>query len=110
MAKTARGIGWHPVVWRFGSAVLSILALLIISIPDCSAQTAPAVRRQGSALAPELKAISERMNANTLTVVTGTPSGIFSTFAADLSAVLNDGDELRIMGVTSQGAFQNVRP
>jgi uncharacterized protein len=110
MAKAARRIGWHPVVWRCGSAVLCSLALLIISILGCSAQTEP-VRRQGSALAPQpdLKAISERMNANTLTVVTGSPSGIFSTFAADLSAVLNDGDELRILGVTSPGAYQNVR-
>src|SRR6266446_2270491 len=111
MANAARGIGSNPVVWRFGSAVLCTLALLIISIPSCWAQTEPAVRRQGNALAPQpvLKAISERMNANTLTVVTGTPSGIFSTFGADLSAVLNDGDELRLLGVTSQGAYQNVR-
>jgi TRAP transporter TAXI family solute receptor len=111
MAKAARYLGWHTVVWHFGSAVLCTLALLIISIASCSAQTEPAVRRQGSALAPrlDLKAISERMNANTLAVVTGSPSGIFSTFGADLSAVLNDGDELRIMGVTSQGAYQNVR-
>src|SRR5260370_22263235 len=111
MAKAARGIGSTPVVWRFGSAVLCTLALLIISILGCSAQTEPAVRRQGSTLAPQpaLKAISERMNANTLTVVTGTPSGIFSTFGADLSAVLNDGDELRLLEVTSQGAYQNVR-
>src|SRR5215470_16043963 len=111
MANAARGIGSNSVVWRFGPAVLCTLTLLIISVLNCSAQTAPAVRRQGSAPAPQpdLKAISERMNANTLTVVTGTPSGIFSTFGADLSAVLNDGDELRIMGVTSAGAFQNVR-
>ena len=27
----------------------------------------------------------------------------------DLAAVLNDGDELRILPVTSQGAVQNVR-
>jgi uncharacterized protein len=110
MAKAAPRIGWHPIVWRFGSAALCVFALLIISVLGGLAQTEP-VRRQGSALAPQpdLKAISERMNANTLTVVTGTPSGIFSTFAADLSAVLNDGDELRILGVTSPGAFQNVR-
>jgi len=111
MANAARGIGSNSVVWRFGLAALCAFVLLTISILGCSAQTAPAVRRQGSAPAPQpdLKAISERMNANTLTVVTGTPSGIFSTFGADLSAVLNDGDELRIMGVTSAGAFQNVR-
>src|SRR5260370_3938684 len=78
MANAARGIGSNPVVWRFGLAVLCTLALLIISIPGCWAQTEPAVPRQGSTLAPQpaLKAISERMNANTLTLVTRTPSSI----------------------------------
>jgi uncharacterized protein len=111
MVNAARGIDSNSVVWRFGSAVLCTLALLIISILCCSAQTGPAARRQGSALAPQpdLKAISERMNANTLTIATATPSGIFSTFGADISTVLNDGDELRILGATSAGAYQNVR-
>jgi TRAP transporter TAXI family solute receptor len=49
------------------------------------------------------------MNANTLTVVTGSPSLAYAVFGYDLAAVLNDGDELRILPVISQGAFQNVR-
>ena len=58
---------------------------------------------------PDLRALTERMNANTLTLVTGNPSFIFTTYGNDLAAVLNDGDELRILPVTSQGAVQNVR-
>jgi TRAP transporter TAXI family solute receptor len=58
---------------------------------------------------PDLRAIAERMNANTLTLVTGNPTFIFTTYGNDLAAVLNDGDELRILPVTSQGAVQNVR-
>jgi uncharacterized protein len=49
------------------------------------------------------------MNANTLTLVTGNPNLIFTAYGTDLAAVLNDGDELRIMPVISQGAVQNVR-
>jgi TRAP-type uncharacterized transport system substrate-binding protein len=49
------------------------------------------------------------MNANTLTVVTGSPSLAYAVFGYDLAAVLNNGDELRILPVISQGAFQNVR-
>jgi TRAP transporter TAXI family solute receptor len=49
------------------------------------------------------------MNANTLTLVTGNPSFIFTAYGNDLAAVLNDGDELRILPVASQGAAQNVR-
>src|SRR5262245_12913274 len=49
---------------------------------------------------PDLRALTERMNANTLTLVTGNPSFIFTTYGNDLAAVLNDGDELRILPVT----------
>ena len=54
------------------------------------------------------KGVAERMNANTLTVVTGSPSLAYAVFD-DLAAVLNDGDELRILPVISQVSFQNVR-
>jgi TRAP transporter TAXI family solute receptor len=54
-------------------------------------------------------AVMGRMNANTITVVTGDPSLAYFTLAYDLAAVLNKGDELRILPIASQGAFQNVR-
>jgi len=84
---------------------------LIISIPGGSAQTGPVVGRLESAPAPQpdLKAITERMNANTLTVVTSRPNFSFSAMADDFAAVLNDGDELRVLPVATEGAFQNVR-
>jgi len=56
-----------------------------------------------------LKAITERMNANTLTVVTGPPNFVFSAFADDLATVLNDGDELKLLPVATKGGFENVR-
>jgi uncharacterized protein len=82
--------------WRVGAATL---ALLIGPVLD----PARAQQQQGN------PAIIERMNANTITVVTGSPSLAYFTFANDLAAVLNDGDELRILPIVSQGAFQNVR-
>jgi hypothetical protein len=56
-----------------------------------------------------MNVIADRMNANTLILVTGNPGFIFSELGNDLGAVLNDGDEMRILPVISQGAFQNVR-
>jgi uncharacterized protein len=53
--------------------------------------------------------IIEQMNANTITIVTGSPSLAYFAFAYDLATVLNNGDELRILPVVSQGAFQNIR-
>src|SRR5260370_33940848 len=66
MANAARGIGSNPVVWRFGSAVVCTLALLIISILGCSAQTEPAVPRPSRPPAPpaRLEAVSHQLNAN----------------------------------------------
>jgi uncharacterized protein len=77
-------------------------------------RTAPAPRSiapKGSNVGPrpDLRALTERMNANTLTLVTGNPRFIFTAYGNDLAAVLNDGDESRILPVTSQGAVQNVR-
>jgi TRAP transporter TAXI family solute receptor len=81
--------------WRIGAAAL---ALLVGPILD------PAWAQQRGN-----PAIMDRMNANTITVVTGDPSLAYFTLAYDLAAVLNDGDELRVLPVASQGAFQNVR-
>jgi len=63
----------------------------------------PARAQQGSS------AIIEQMNANTITIVSGSPSLAYFAFAYDLATVLNDGDDLRILPVVSQGAFQNIR-
>jgi uncharacterized protein len=65
----------------------------------------PARAQQGNSS----EQIIEQMNANTITIVAGSPSLAYFSFAYDLATVLNDGDKLRILPVVSQGAFQNVR-
>jgi uncharacterized protein len=77
---------------------------LIFSCPVAHAQFQP--KRETS---HDMNEIAERMNANTVILVTGNPGYIFSELGNDLAAVLNDGDEMRILPVISQGAFQNVR-
>jgi uncharacterized protein len=92
--------------------VLCALIVLGYIFLDRTVQAEQAVARpKASNLAPrpDLKAITDRMNANTLTLVTGNPNLIFTAYGTDLAAVLNDGDELRILPVMSQGAVQNVR-
>jgi len=76
--------------------------------PHQPAPTEPVVRTPAAAKS-NLKAVADKMNANTLTVVTGAPNLIYMTFGYDLAAVLNNGDELRVLPVISQGATQNVR-
>jgi TRAP transporter TAXI family solute receptor len=55
------------------------------------------------------QALSERLNQNTVTIITGNPNGTYLYFAYDMSAVLDDGDELRVLPVVGKGAFQNVK-
>lgn len=51
----------------------------------------------------------DKINANTLTLLT-TGSGLtFGPMAADIATVLNDGDNLRILPVQGHSAYQNVR-
>jgi uncharacterized protein len=53
--------------------------------------------------------IIERMKANTVTIVTSSPSLGYATYGFDLAVVLDQGDELRILPIMSLGAFQNLR-
>lgn len=51
----------------------------------------------------------DKINANTLMILT-TGSGLtFGPMAADIATVLNDGDNLRVLPVQGHSAYQNVR-
>lgn len=53
--------------------------------------------------------LTDRLNQNTITIVSGNPNGTYLFFAYDMSAVLDDGENLRILPIVGKGAFQNVR-
>ena len=54
-------------------------------------------------------ALSERLNANTVTVVSGSLNGTYLSIAHDLAAVLDEGEDFRILPLMGQDAGQNVR-
>ena len=66
------------------------------------------VARAQRALPDNEAAIAERMNANTVTVISGTPGGTYFRAASDMAFVLDDGDNLRILPVLGKGAGQNA--
>jgi len=53
--------------------------------------------------------LGERLNANTIAIVSGNPNGTYLTIAYDLSVVLDDGDNFRILPVIGKGGGQNIR-
>jgi uncharacterized protein len=58
---------------------------------------------------PELGSIGERLNANTIAIISGNVNATYLTIAYDLSAVLDNGDEFRVLPVIGKGGGQNVK-
>jgi len=82
----------------------AVLAGLAAAIP--AAATAQA---QPTPLSQTLSAMAARANAGTVGVISGGVDGTYIRFAADLAAVLDDGDELRVIPVVGKGSIQNIR-
>ena len=53
-------------------------------------------------------ALTEQLNQNTVTVISGNPNGTYLYLAYDMSAVLDDGNDLRVLPVIGKGGYQNV--
>jgi TRAP transporter TAXI family solute receptor len=58
---------------------------------------------------PELGTTGERLNANTIAIVSGNLNATYLSIAYDLSAVLDNGDEFRVLPVIGKGGGQNIK-
>jgi TRAP transporter TAXI family solute receptor len=67
------------------------------------------VERPRPAVQETPESIGTRINANTVSVVSGNLNGTYVTIAYDLSAVLDDGDNLRVLPIIGKGGGQNIR-
>ena len=50
----------------------------------------------------------QSLNANTVTLITGTIGGTYVQFGADLASVLDDGNKLRVLPIVGRGSVQSV--
>src|SRR5690349_6921670 len=50
----------------------------------------------------------QALNANTVTLITGTIGGTYVQFGADLASVLDDGNNLRVLPIVGRGSVQSV--
>lgn len=57
----------------------------------------------------EVQRLGEQINQNTIAIVSGNPNGTYLSLAYDLSAVLDDGDNLRILPIIGKGGGENIR-
>jgi branched-chain amino acid transport system substrate-binding protein len=51
---------------------------------------------------------ADRLNANTVTMMTGTFGSTYEQFGADLASVLDDGDNFRLLPIVGRGSVQGV--
>jgi TRAP transporter TAXI family solute receptor len=102
---------------KHAAAVLIILAAWSPVMAAEPADDQPIVVAQATTTQPaqpvrrtsQFDSLRERLNQNTVTVVSGNPNGTYLSFAYDLSAVLDDGDNLRVLPVIGKGGYQNVK-
>lgn len=88
------------------TASLAGLALAMVASLFAAMQPASAQRRPVPLAEPTSK---ERMNQNTVGIVAGKSDSAFLSAVEDLTTVLDDGDNLRVLAVLGKGAAQNVR-
>src|SRR5215212_3689292 len=62
-----------------------------------------------AASAPRNAPPSQTANQNTIAVISGNPNASYLRIAYDLSAVLDDGDNFRILPIVGKGGGQNIR-
>jgi TRAP transporter TAXI family solute receptor len=68
----------------------------------------PGFQQTTQPAAAQYLARRDKLNQNTVTVVSGNPNGTYLYLAYDLSAVLDDGDELRVLPIVGKGGYQNM--
>lgn len=81
-----------------------------------SARAADEADAESAKVSDSLKAIfqfgsaatKQALNANTVTVISGTIGGTYVQFGADLASVLDDGNKLRVLSIVGRGSVQSV--
>ena len=88
-----------------------VLAAALVAVLFTSpSSSAPRVRgNQPIPDKPDLGSLGDKINSNTIAIVSGNINAAWLTIAYDLSAVLDDGDEFRVLPVIGKGGAQNVR-
>ena len=92
---------------RFTRAFLSLLLIALfleLNAKPLSAQSFPASTGNKTLDQERVKA-----NENVVTIISGNPNGGYLTIAHDIAAVVDDGDDLRVLPIVGKGAVGNMR-
>lgn len=61
------------------------------------------------AMAESPAQVRERINENTVSILSGNANGTYLYIAGDIAFVLDDGDKMRVLPIVGKGGAQNVR-
>ena len=89
-----------------GVVLLATLALLFTGLPRPLLAQGAAAAPQPATLVPDT--LIGRANAGTVGVISGGVDGTYIRIAADLAAVLDDGDRLRVLALIGKGSVKNL--
>jgi TRAP transporter TAXI family solute receptor len=92
------------------------LALIAITMACGFAARAEETEYDPAKVSDSLKAIfqfgsaqtKQALNANTVTLITGTIGGTYVQFGADLASLLDNGNQLRVLPIVGRGSVQSV--
>ena len=92
---------------RFKRAILSQLFIgLLFAV---NAQTALSQSFPASTGSRSLDQERAKANENVVSIISGNPNGGYLTIAHDIAAVVDDGDDLRVLPIVGKGAVGNMR-
>src|SRR5215470_10285414 len=86
-----------------------LAATMVVAAFSITAAYAQSARNRWFPEKQNFGTLGERVNANTVTVVSGSADGMYLSIAHDLSAVLDDGEEFRVIPLVGKGGGQNIR-
>src|ERR1041385_8296879 len=94
--------GYRP--WKSVCVLLTVVCAAMLANEAQAQRTGTPVPNK-----PQLGTLGERVNANTIAIVSGNPNATYMTIAYDMSAVLDDGDEFRVLPLIGKGGGQNIK-
>ncbi len=96
---------WRALRIAFVVSVFACVAMA--AAPQSTAQTTPSPPK--AARNAVLEQLRSKINENTVSIVSGNPNGGYLGIAYDISTVVDDGDNMRVLPIVGKGAVQNVR-
>lgn len=98
-----------PLFTALGLLLLPAFAQQVAPIPELKGENLQQTQRKPLPKKPTvMQSLGDKMNANTVTIISGGVTGSFITIANDISFTLDDEDKMRILPIIGKGAQQNL--